>query len=191
MFNTKNTCKKQSELASTARLIQVGAFFALVASFIFRPDSLSGVELCAFHALTDLQCPGCGMTRAFCAISHGQFADAWGLNPLSFYLYSLTMLGLMYPLFVNFISDKLVRIIVLITVVAILAFGFWRFSRIALRKIEQFNFETTFQIKIALFKFDLEMELTSNGPSALQRPAKRQVVRVLQVAANGKSKSNS
>jgi len=116
-----------SASVSTERAIQIIAISILAISFIFRPDSLPGVELCAFHALTGAQCPGCGMTRAFCAISHGQFAGAWSLNPLSPYLYALTISGLAYPLFANVISDKIIRIIVLITVVALFAQGVFRF----------------------------------------------------------------
>jgi len=129
MFNTKNACKERSKSVSTARMIQLVAIFVIAVSFILRPDLLSGIELCAFHALTGLQCPGCGMTRAFCAISHGQFADAWKLNPVSFYFYTLTILGLVYPLFVNIISDRIIRIIVLVTITIPIIFGIFRVLR--------------------------------------------------------------
>lgn len=42
-----------------------------------------GVGLCLFHHLTGLDCPGCGMTRAFHALSHGDFCEAVELNLLS------------------------------------------------------------------------------------------------------------
>jgi len=66
------------------------------------------------------------MTRAFCAISHGQFALAWHLNPLSFHLYTLAALGLAYPLFANLVSDKCVSGVALLTAAALAAFGIWR-----------------------------------------------------------------
>jgi len=116
----------RSELASTARLIQVVAIFILAISIVFKPDSLPKIDICLFHAVTGLQCPGCGMTRAFCAISHGQFAYAWRLNPLSFHLYALNALGLIYPFFVNVIPDKLSRAIVLITAAVLMHFGLLR-----------------------------------------------------------------
>ena len=116
----------RSELASTARLMQIVAIFIFVISFVFKPDSLPKIDICLFHAVTGLQCPGCGMTRAFCAISHGQFAYAWRLNPLSFHLYALSALSLIYPFFVNVIPEKLSRTIVLMTVAALMLFGVLR-----------------------------------------------------------------
>jgi len=118
--------QEQSELVSTARLVQIVSVSIIALSFVFKPDSLPKIDLCLFHAATGLQCPGCGMTRAFCAISHGQFIYAWRLNPLSFYLYALSALGLIYPFFVNLIPDNLIRAIVLITAAALLIFGIVR-----------------------------------------------------------------
>lgn len=43
----------------------------------------SPVPLCAFNALTGLDCPGCGMTRAFLLIGHGRLADATAAHPAS------------------------------------------------------------------------------------------------------------
>ena len=34
-----------------------------------------------------IDCPGCGMTRAFISISHGKFARAWHLNHASIVVY--------------------------------------------------------------------------------------------------------
>ena len=84
------------------------------------------MDLCLFHAVTGLQCPGCGLTRAFCAISHGQFVLAWHLNPLSFYLYSLAVLGIAYPLFANAVPEKVVRGTALATFAALAGLGVWR-----------------------------------------------------------------
>ena len=39
-----------------------------------------GPGLCVFHHLTGLDCPGCGMTRAFHALSHGHLGEALSLN---------------------------------------------------------------------------------------------------------------
>ena len=38
---------------------------------------------CPFKAITGLPCPGCGGTRAFVALLHGQFMEAVMTNPLS------------------------------------------------------------------------------------------------------------
>jgi hypothetical protein len=36
--------------------------------------------VCAFRAATGLPCPGCGMTRAFCALAQGRIHDAAAFN---------------------------------------------------------------------------------------------------------------
>ena len=46
---------------------------------------------------TSLPCPGCGLTRAFCCISHGRFADAWAFNPFGFFFYACAVLLVLYP----------------------------------------------------------------------------------------------
>jgi hypothetical protein len=37
--------------------------------------------LCSFRRLTGYGCPGCGMTRSFVFLAHGQIAEAFRLNP--------------------------------------------------------------------------------------------------------------
>jgi hypothetical protein len=77
--------------------LATGAAVVLALSIIFTPETLPGVGGCGFRMLTGLPCPGCGLTRAFCAISHGHFADAWGFNPFGFIFYALTLSSLFAP----------------------------------------------------------------------------------------------
>jgi hypothetical protein len=64
-----------------------------------RIDSRGGVrlpllnyclpDLCIFHAVTNLDCPGCGMARSFIALVHLDFVRAFSFNwagPLVFVL---------------------------------------------------------------------------------------------------------
>jgi hypothetical protein len=69
----------------------------LLVSAIFHPETLPKVQACHFYAITGLPCPGCGLTRAFCAISHGQWGAAWGFNPFGFLFYLATLGVLILP----------------------------------------------------------------------------------------------
>ncbi len=56
---------------------------------------------CIFHSLTDLVCPGCGMTRACLALTQGQFADAWGYHPFSFLIVGLAIAAAFFPMWLK------------------------------------------------------------------------------------------
>jgi hypothetical protein len=66
------------------------AVFAV--SALWRPSDLPGVVLCPFRALTGLPCPGCGMTRAFCSMGHGDVASAFGYNALAPFVFAGALL---------------------------------------------------------------------------------------------------
>lgn len=38
---------------------------------------------CVFHLVTGVDCPGCGMTRAFLRLSHGDISGAFDFHPFS------------------------------------------------------------------------------------------------------------
>ena len=48
---------------------------------------------CAFHVITGLHCPGCGLTRLLHALAHGDLARAWSMNPLA--MIALPLLAVM------------------------------------------------------------------------------------------------
>ena len=66
------------------------AVFAV--SALWRPSELPGVVLCPFRALTGLPCPGCGMTRAFCSLGHGDLQGAFGYNALAPFVFAAALL---------------------------------------------------------------------------------------------------
>ncbi len=65
------------------------AVYALLAAAlaIVPPQVLEPYSFCVLYHITGRRCPGCGMTRAFCCILHGQLARAWAWNPASFLLF--------------------------------------------------------------------------------------------------------
>ena len=79
-----------------------GVFFlaslvVVAMSMLMRSEGVTAVYLpgtslplpdtCMAKRMFGLPCPGCGMTRAFISIGHGQWGRAWGFNPASFILY--------------------------------------------------------------------------------------------------------
>ena len=46
-------------------------------------------ELCFARRITGYGCPGCGMTRCFISLMHGDFAAAWHYNPAGLLLFTL------------------------------------------------------------------------------------------------------
>ena len=79
--------------------LALGAAAVLGLSVILSEQMLrgTGVELCRFYSWSSLPCPGCGLTRAFCAISDGEFGRAWELNPFSFLFYVGCVALLFWP----------------------------------------------------------------------------------------------
>ncbi len=54
--------------------------FGIAALFCLDPVETPFFPRCPLHALTGLQCPGCGTARALHAALHGRFAEAMRLN---------------------------------------------------------------------------------------------------------------
>ncbi len=48
----------------------------------FNPSTAGIFPVCPFYSLTGLACPGCGMTRGFHALLHGDILSALGYNLL-------------------------------------------------------------------------------------------------------------
>ena len=55
----------------------------LAVSVLARAPAELPFTPCMFYNLTGLPCPGCGMTRGFVAMGHGQLAAAWRHNALA------------------------------------------------------------------------------------------------------------
>ena len=55
---------------------------------VFLPGFTSALpDSCSSRRLLGVDCPGCGLTRAFICISHGQLGEAWRFNHASFVIY--------------------------------------------------------------------------------------------------------
>lgn len=69
--------------SAAARFVLLGLTAVFVVAALWDPADESRIVLCPFRALTHHPCPGCGMTRAFCALAHGELWRAVKLNPFS------------------------------------------------------------------------------------------------------------
>lgn len=52
--------------------------------------------LCTFKRVTGLDCPGCGLTRSFISLGHGDLARAWAYNPAGLLLYAVVVFQIPY-----------------------------------------------------------------------------------------------
>lgn len=52
-------------------------------AWLYYPYCHKGPTLCIWKALTNRECPGCGLTRAFCFLVHGQLYRALEFNRIS------------------------------------------------------------------------------------------------------------
>jgi len=71
-----------------SRILKTAAVAAVlpalfVASYLYRPKVEDGPVICASRLMWGVPCPGCGLTRAFCFMSHGEFEAALQFNPLA------------------------------------------------------------------------------------------------------------
>lgn len=60
------------------RLVALLGLGVAGAALAFGARTYAGLpELCAFHAMTGLPCPTCGITRSFAATAHGHLMEAF------------------------------------------------------------------------------------------------------------------
>ena len=78
-------------------LIGLGVIGLYTASAEMALEDVSLIP-CLFHLVTDVPCPGCGMTRACLAITHGHFGDAWHYHPFSFLIIGLAIGAALFPI---------------------------------------------------------------------------------------------
>lgn len=94
-------------------------------------------ELCSYHVITGLDCPGCGMTRSFISLAHGRWLDAFHYHPLGAILFTYIAAQVPFQAWQifrirrgkrPFRVDPLHSRLVLAYFVVFLAFGLWRLT---------------------------------------------------------------
>ena len=89
---------RRNELILTGLLVwlivSAGIFVLLLLPIVVPQHQLAQfIPECVWQTQFQKPCAFCGMTTAFYAISHGDFTEAYRLNPLSPYIYSLFVLN--------------------------------------------------------------------------------------------------
>lgn len=63
----------------------------LITSYFYYADPNPKISLCMFYNLTKLPCPGCGLTRSFCAMAKGQIIEAFNFHLLGPIIFTATV----------------------------------------------------------------------------------------------------
>lgn len=70
-------------MSAGRRLLLLVPAAVIVAAAALPVDWSAPLPLCLVKGITGLDCPGCGMTRAFLLIGHGRLGDAFAMHPAS------------------------------------------------------------------------------------------------------------
>ncbi len=66
----------------------------LVASFLYAPWVSDGPVMCVSRLMVGIPCPSCGLTRSFCAMSHGAVGEAFQFHAFGPLLFGLCALAI-------------------------------------------------------------------------------------------------
>lgn len=83
VHETRALDREGAAVTPARRLLLLTPAVVLAAATLLPMGWESPVPLCLVQGLTGLDCPGCGMTRAFLFIGHGHFAAAAAMHPAS------------------------------------------------------------------------------------------------------------
>ncbi|HZS45694.1 MAG TPA: DUF2752 domain-containing protein [Blastocatellia bacterium] len=111
LFSKLNSYRDRlSQYSHTEKGSQVFIFTLLSAvfltSFLYNAPDVPHFTVCIFKNLTGLDCPGCGLTRSFCALSRGNIAKAFYFNKLGPFLYVVFVFAWLRALFTILRFDR-------------------------------------------------------------------------------------
>jgi hypothetical protein len=71
--------------------LKIGGFVAVAIALLLLPADFfdHGQSLCLSKLIANLECPGCGITRAIQHLIHFDFDAAWHFNKLSFIVFPI------------------------------------------------------------------------------------------------------
>jgi hypothetical protein len=81
----------------------------LLASIVIPPFHREVFSICLFKDIFGIPCPGCGITRAFLFLGHGDLRSALELNANSLFAFSLVVLLWLHAAF-NALTHREIKI---------------------------------------------------------------------------------
>jgi hypothetical protein len=70
----------------------------LITSYFYHADPNPKISVCMFYNLTKLPCPGCGLTRSFCAIAKGHITESFSFHIFGPLLFASVIFGWAFSL---------------------------------------------------------------------------------------------
>ncbi|MFT4124870.1 MAG: DUF2752 domain-containing protein [Gordonia sp. (in: high G+C Gram-positive bacteria)] len=87
---------RRPRILGAAAVVGIGGG-ALVTAAILDPVGVEhGPELCVFRRATGLPCPGCGLTRSWVFLAHGEVGRAFAFNIFGPILFAMTAAAVGY-----------------------------------------------------------------------------------------------
>lgn len=113
------------------KIFCIAGILAVILSGYYLLVSLTPIVIpCVFHEVTGLLCPGCGITRMLLAISHGEFAKAFGYNQALFILLPVLAADLFWCMYLYIrygrVESRVHSAGIWAVLVVLLIFGVWR-----------------------------------------------------------------
>jgi len=88
-------------------IIFIGLFlFSILLLFLPKDFFDKGQSLCVSRLLFDIECYGCGMTRAIQHLIHFDFQGAWDFNKLSFLVLPLIIYLILKEIYDEYLLKK-------------------------------------------------------------------------------------
>ena len=84
--------------SKSLRIVSSLASFLAIRILSAQTNGFSnGPIFCPIRLVTGLPCPACGTTRSISSIAIGNFEQAWALNPLGFFAFTLAIAWAVKP----------------------------------------------------------------------------------------------
>jgi hypothetical protein len=84
-------------LAASLAVLGLALVLQVPSEFLAIPGMARPLpEICLSRRLLGLDCPGCGLTRCFVALAHGDIVRAWRFNPAGLFWFAATVWQIPY-----------------------------------------------------------------------------------------------